>query len=181
MKDRVILFFKERFNSEKGRINALIVLGVTGMLLLGLSEWLPTGKSAKTQARTETQAAAPSQDAYAAQLETRLEALIEQSTGAGKTSVMVTMALSEETVYATDTESDNAGGRRSTHVLLDGTAQPALIESVAAPQVQGVAVVCQGGGNLSVQCRVTEIVSVLTGVGTNHITVTEMAGKEGQQ
>mgnify|MGYP007066793942 CR=1 FL=1 len=52
-------------------------------------------------------------------------------------------------------------------------AQP-VVQSVQAPQVRGVAVLCQGGGNAGTQRRITELVSALTGVGASHITVNKM-------
>jgi stage III sporulation protein AG len=51
---------------------------------------------------------------YAAELETRLTALISRVEGAGKTAVMVTLESGSESVYAIDTDSDGS----STHVLL---------------------------------------------------------------
>ena len=69
-----------------------------------------------------------------------------------------------------------AGARSSaasqrTHLLAG--AQP-VVQSVQAPQVRGVAVLCQGGGNAGTQRRITELVSALTGVGASHITVNKM-------
>ena len=85
--------------------------------------------------------------------------------------VMVTLASGSESIYATDTDSDGA----STHVLLGSGGADGLVETVQTPQVQGVAVVCEGGGNATVQSRVTALVEALTGVGASHITVAKMA------
>ena len=43
-----------------------------------------------------------------------------------------------------------------------------------AMEVRGVAVLCEGGDQPGVQRRVTELVSALTGVGANHITVNKL-------
>lgn len=59
---------------------------------------------------------------YAAQLESRLTALIRCVDGAGDTAVMVTLESGSESVYATDTDRD--GG--STHVLWAAAAQTDL-------------------------------------------------------
>ena len=85
--------------------------------------------------------------------------------GAGETVVMVT--LTEKT--SEDTRSSAASQRT---YLLAGV-QP-VVQSVQAPQVRGVAVLCQGGGNAGTQRRITELVSALTGVGASHITVNKM-------
>ena len=153
---------------EKQRVNLLVCMGLAGLLLLAVSSWLPADSS--------TQSAAPaamtdSTADYAAELETRLTALISRVEGAGKTAVMVTLESGSESIYATDTDADGA----STHVLLGSGRADGLVETVQMPQVLGVAVVCEGGGNAAVQNRVTALVETLTGVGANHITVAKMA------
>lgn len=72
---------------------------------------------------------------------------------------MVTLESGSESIYATDTDADGA----STHVLLGSGRADGLVETVQTPQVLGVAVVCEGGGNAAVQNRVTALVETLTG------------------
>lgn len=155
---------------EKQRVNLLVCMGLVGLLLLAVSSWLPADSS--------TQSAAPaamtdSTADYAAELETRLTALISRVEGAGKTAVMVTLESGSESIYATDTDTDSDGS--STHVLLGSGEADGLVETVETPRVLGVAVVCEGGGSAAVQSRVTALVQALTGIGTNHITVAKMA------
>ncbi len=88
---------------EKQRVNLLVCMGLAGLLLLAVSSWLPADSS--------TQSAAPAAKTgstadYAAELETRLTALISRVEGAGKTAVMVTLESGSESIYATDTDSD---------------------------------------------------------------------------
>ena len=145
---------------EKQRVNLLVCMGLAGLLLLAVSSWLPADSS--------TQSAAPaamtdSTADYAAELETRLTALISRVEGAGKTAVMVTLESGSESIYATDTDSDGS----STHVLLGSGGADGLVETVETPR--------EGGGSAAVQSRVTALVQALTGIGTNHITVAKMA------
>ena len=98
--------------------------------------------------------------------------------GAGETVVMVTLDCGEETTYAADTRTektseDTRSSAASQHTHLLAGAQP-VVQSVQAPQVRGVAVLCQGGDNAGTQRRITELVSALTGVGASHITVNKM-------
>ena len=109
---------------------------------------------------------------------TRLAALIRAMDGAGETVVMVTLDCGEETTYAADTRTEktsedtrSSAASQRTHLLAG--AQP-VVQSVQAPRVRGVAVLCQGGGNAGTQRRITELVSALTGVGASHITVNKM-------
>ena len=78
-------------------------------------------------------------------------------------------------MYATDNQTASDGSLSVSHVLLG---ESGLVETVQTPQVLGVAVVCEGGGNAAVQNRVSEIVQALTGVKSNHITVAQMAATE---
>ena len=150
---------------EKQRVNLLVLMGLAGLVLLAFSAWLPADDAAQPAPVQETAAD------YAAQLESRLTALIRCVDGAGDTAVMVTLESGSESVYATDTDRD--GG--STHVLLGSGGADGLVETVQTPRVLGVAVVCEGGGTAAVQNRVTALVEALTGVGANHITVAKMA------
>ena len=122
---------------------------------------------AKTTA-TSTKSSASSEKAYQAQLEEQLTTLIEQISGAGKTIVMVTLESGEETIYATDTQSGQTQSQE-THILLDDGS--ALAETTYLPTVCGVAVVCDGGGDVRVAARITELVRALLDLPANHICV----------
>lgn len=134
------------------------------------------GKAHKIPRRAASRARPAAE--YEQHLETRLAALIRAMDGAGETVVMVTLDCGEETTYAADTRTEktsedtrSSAASQRTHLLAG--AQP-VVQSVQAPQVRGVAVLCQGGGNAGTQRRITELVSALTGVGASHITVNKM-------
>lgn len=167
---------RQHLKDEKSRVNLLIVLGLGGMLLLCLSEWMPDSTPAvqSSTAPTTTTSAGEDNAAYIQQLEQRLQTLLEDVDGAGRCSVMVTLASGEETVYATDLEQGETTSR-SEHVILG---EEALVERVQPPTIQGVAVLCEGGDDSSVQNAVTELVRALTGVGANHITVEKMVAAQ---
>lgn len=153
---------------EKRRVNLLLCLGVAGMLLLAVSAWLPE----KTAPVSTEEVPRTTSDDYAAALESRLEEMVEQMDGAGRTEVMVTLQTEEESIYATDCEVGVDGASSTSHVLVGGNA---LLETTAFPQILGVAVICEGGGEAAVQNRITTLVETLTGIGANHITVARMA------
>ena len=153
---------------KQNRTQLAIILGVAAMLLILFSELFST--PAKTAANAGSSAAV-SETAYREQLETQLTELIEQLDGAGKTVVMVTLESGEETIYAVDTQS---GQNQETHVLLeDGSA---LEETTYLPAVCGVAVVCDGGGDVRVAARITELVRALLDLSANRICVEQRKG-----
>lgn len=160
---------KSVLTDEKKRVNLLVCLGLAGLLLLSFSAWIPEPAEESAQVETSEQTISPD---YAQRLEERLQTLIAEVEGVGDVRVMVTLQGSQENVYATDVETTADGMKTESHVLLS---DEGLVETTRAPQVLGVAVVCEGGGTATVQNRVSTLVEALTGVGANHITVAPMA------
>ena len=151
---------------KENRTRLAVLLGAAAMLLIKLSELFTPSE------KTTAASAAPADDnVYRQQLEQQLSDLIAQVEGAGKTTVMITLESGEETIYALDTLSGQTQ-EQQTHVLLDdGTA---LAQTVCTPRVCGAAVVCEGGDDITVIKRITDLVSVVLGLSTNRICVTKM-------
>lgn len=148
---------------KENRARLAVLLGAMAMLLILLSElFSPTDKTAPSGSTSVDESA------YRQQLEQQLSELIAQMQGAGRTTVMITLESGEETIYALDTLSGQTQ-EQQTHVLLDdGTA---LAQTVCTPKVCGVAVVCEGGGDVRVAARITELVGALLDVPSNRICV----------
>ena len=147
---------------KQNRARLALVLGCIAMALILLSELFPA------KAPAAPQAVSPEEGTYKTQLEQQLTELIEQVQGAGKTTVMLTLETGEETIYALDTQSGQMQ-EQQTHVLLeDGSA---LAETIYQPQIRGVAVLCDGGGDVRVAARITEMVGALLDLPSNRICV----------
>lgn len=154
---------------KKNRAQLAVLLGVLAMLLILLSELFPAAKTVAPIPADE----ASRESVYRQQLESQLTTLIEEIQGAGKTVVMVTLESGEERIYATDTQSGQTQSQE-THVLLDDGS--ALEETVCSPVVRGVAVVCDGGGDVRVAARITELVRALLDIPANRICVEQRKG-----
>ena len=160
MKNKLFLRLKDLVQKEN-RARLAVLLGAAAMLFLLLSELF-------TSSAQPAAASAADEGAYRQQLEQQLSDLIAQVEGAGRTTVMITLESGEETIYALDTLSGQTQ-QQQTHVLLDdGTA---LAQTVCTPRVCGVAVVCEGGGDVRVAVRITELVGALLDVPSNRICV----------
>lgn len=156
-------FLPEKFKGSEGRAVLAALIGGLAMLLILLSELLPSKTSNASPKNTASDA-----EGYQIQLETRLEELISQMEGAGKTTVMLTLETSEESIYALDTRSDVQQSQQ-THVLLgDGSA---LKETIYQPQVRGAVVLCEGGGDIRIAAKITEMISALLDLPSNRICV----------
>ena len=152
-----IRLFAEKCKGKQGRTRLAAAVGLLAMLLILLSELFPQPSAAGS---TQKAKSAQSSTEYQAQLEERLERLISHMSGAGKTTVMVTLGTGEEMIYALDTQEDGS----------------ALTETVCVPQVCGVAVLCEGGGDVRIAARITELVSALLDLPSNHICVEQRKG-----
>lgn len=144
----------------------------------------------------ETQAgrslSASETDSYVHMLESRLEETLRCMEGVGQTKVMITLKSSKEAVVEKDvpmvrnntTESDAQGGTRSIteytsseSTVFDehGTngSSPYVIKTLE-PEVEGVIVIAQGGGNEKICKNITEAIQALFGIEPHKIKVVKM-------
>lgn len=129
---------------------------------------------------------------YETQLEERLEKLLREMDGVGAVRVMITFSASGEEIVLKDvvksdadtTEADGAGGMRvinesameeETVYITDaeGRRTPFIVRTTK-PEVIGVAVIAEGGGNPSVQKNITAVIQSLFRIDANRIIVTKM-------
>ena len=156
-------FLPEKLTGKQGRAALAVLIGGLAMLLILLSELLPPSSGTVASRETQTDAST-----YQERLEIRLEELISQLEGAGKTTVMLTLESGEEAVYALDTRSDPQQSQQ-THVILSNGS--ALQETIYQPQVRGAVVLCEGGGDVRIAAKITEMVSALLDLPSNRICV----------
>lgn len=129
---------------------------------------------------------------YCLQLENRIEQLLSQMEGVGEVQAMVTLVTSRELVVEKDepvtrntvTEKDGNGGSRSTNESSfeyetiyetdkEGNKIPYVIKQIE-PEIQGITVVAQGGGNALIQKNISEVLEALFHVEAHKIKVVKM-------
>lgn len=154
---------------KKYRYVALVALvGVVLMLL-------PSGGDSQQAA---PEAAGVSESYSLPETEQRLEELLSRIRGVGQVQVMLTLKsgaslqLAENrssTLRDTDTQQ-----QRDVVTLNRGSGyEDVVITRQTYPVYQGAVVVCQGAGDSAVQLAVIQAVSVLTGLGSDRITVVQ--------
>lgn len=129
---------------------------------------------------------------YCLQLEERIEELLSSMDGVGEVQAMVTLVTSKELIVEKDepitrssvTESDGGGGTRSTNESSydyetiyetdsEGNKIPYVVKQIE-PEIQGITVVAQGGGNAIVQKNISDVLEALFHVEAHKIKVVKM-------
>lgn len=170
--DRLLSNFK---NTDK-KLKALICLGLAGVLLIMLSEVVP----AAYEKKSETVNADCTYEEYVESLESKTQNLVSSIDGVGRCKVMITLKNSNESIFAKNSEessSDSSYSKKCEYVLNDGQdgTSPLLIKQYF-PEIQGVAIVCDGAGNTVVRENIINSVSALFGVPVTKISVSKYKG-----
>ncbi len=171
--------------------NRLFIIGLVGIVLIFMSDMLffaPEDSESSENISAVYNMSSSDSEAYVDNLETELINMMLSVSGVGEAKVMITLDSPGETIYAqsekstteiTAAGSGNGADEKTSYeseytIIDDGSKDTPIIEMQKLPEIRGVAVVCQGGDDISVIARVTELVSVVLGVPTNRIFVTKM-------
>lgn len=129
---------------------------------------------------------------YCLALENRIEELLSVMDGVGEVQAMVTVSSSKEMIVEKDEpisrstvmENDSAGGSRSTNESnyeyetiyqtdSDGNKVPYVIKQIE-PEILGITVVAQGGGNAVIQKNISDVLEALFHIEAHKIKVVKM-------
>ena len=152
---------------KKYRFAALVALaGVVLMLLPGKKDSMPDAETAEgeTFSLEET--------------ERRMAEVLGAMDGVGRVQVMLTLKNGSSLELAEDADSTERDGetraQREPVTLNRGSGyEEVVVTEQTYPVYQGAVVVCQGAGDSSVHLAVIQTVSVLTGLGSDKITVVQ--------
>lgn len=179
--------FKKHFLNQfsaKHKTTLYIALGVLGMLLILLSEFPFHKKDAKQAALVDTQSDYNAQ--YIQALEEDLCNVLSRIAGVGDVIVSITLESGVRYEYATEGRSTFDEDYRSQEqyatesssetsiILVEGEngKEPLLLRRIE-PTVQGVAIVCSGGGDPVVREEIVRTACVLCGVKSNRVSVSQ--------
>jgi len=127
-------------------------------------------------------------DAYVENAENRLKVLLRKVDGVGEVEVMITVKATGESIplkdapYEKSTEELGGDSQRHTEKVQegtvmveqqDGTSQPYVVMETV-PQIEGVAVIAEGGGSSEVKKEIVEAVQVLFDIQAHKIKVMKM-------
>lgn len=174
-----ITSLKQSFNkllNGKRKTGLIVAIGMIGILFIFLSELIPSGQSSPDAASSTSE-----NDIYTFKenTEKELEKMLSDIKGVGDVSVMISVSGTVEYVYAEEVNmTDDANGDNKTQrsenkivIIEENGEKKALVKKMLLPSIGGVVVVCEGGGNTSVNERVIKAVSAALNVPTNKICV----------
>ncbi len=150
-----------------GRFWILLLMGVIGVgLLLFGGAWEKKGSASTTVETTNTEEELREYQAY---LEQRVKTICESVNGVSNVTVIVTLSGGFESVYATEWN-----GEGEAYVIVgSGANAEALLLSRATPSIEGIGVVCRGGGNDARRRELISLISAGFNLASNRIYVTE--------
>ena len=176
-----------KISNQDSKTKYIYLVFVLAGLIVAITFW-PTSNSNKTPLvvnKNENNVVSNSRLTYEEKLEKRLESMLKVMEGVGEVNVMVTLSSNEEKVLAGDTtintqhsdEKDKAGGSRVSEtegetksvVMQDGNVPYVVKEK--APEIKGVFVLAQGGGNDQIKMNIVNSISSLLGIPVHKISV----------
>ncbi|MEE0839238.1 MAG: hypothetical protein U0L72_01645 [Acutalibacteraceae bacterium] len=157
-----------------------MVIGIAGMVLIGISSFLPKG----TEKSHNTSDAVSAQE-YRQLIEEQLTEIVIKISGDKKAKVLVTLETGKRFEYAGETEdetkekkdgeqSEKSDGKKETTITVkssDGS-ETAIVVTEYMPQIRGVAVVCNGGNREDISSAVKSAVAAALNITSKRISVT---------
>ena len=166
--------FLEKKQNKK--LFLIILLGAVGILFISLSELVPP--DSEEIEISENDYFKNSRE-YEEFLEKRIEDEISKISGAGETSVMLTLDSSEEFSYAqnsTEEIFENESARKSEIITVEnGSSETPVIVKTTEAKIRGILVICKGGDDPFVSEKIIESLRALLDVPSNRISVAKMA------
>jgi stage III sporulation protein AG len=158
---------------NKNVTTVLYVIVVIGIVLMLFPKSQNVTKTEQTEKAEDTDTA---QSVHS--LERRLEQLLSMSEGAGRVKVMLTYKDNGSVILAEDSTDDESTGdntrvSRQSNVVLNGENMPVVLSEVS-PQIEGVVIVAEGGGNIEVKNSLIKAAEALTGAEAHKIEVLKM-------
>ncbi len=176
--------FTDLFTKIKAdkKLVIFVILGFSVIFIISLTE-LSSGEDSEELYEFSSEYSSAE---YCSYLEAKLTELVESIDGAGKTRVMITLAETTEYIYATndrdtrktDDGSDNTTFENDYVIIEENNNDTGLLIKTIEPKVRGVAVVCEGGNNSSVQNQIYSTVSAVLNVSTARISISKLSISE---
>ncbi len=189
--NKIIASVKKWFSSDI-KLKVIVILGLSGMSLILLSQFIGNKDSPKKS--TDVSTAQFTSANYADELESRLTSLISGMDGVGVAKVMITLENEGETVYAQEEtrnvdKQQEAGNTNEVgklyqkenveqkYIIVEGKngQREALVKTRLGPRIQGVVVLCEGAGKPKIDQSITHVVTTALNITTTRVCVVKIS------
>lgn len=179
--------FLQNLSVDKKR-NIIIVLGIAGIFLIFVSNFIHTNTS-ESEETASPQSEELTVESYRKQLEAELVEIVSAIEGAGHVEILITMDSTIEDIYVLEKSIDEKTQQRSDessfdseseyreeneYVIIkskDGSEQ-AVLQKQVMPKIRGVLIVCDGGGNSVTREKITKAVASVLNISSGKVYVT---------
>ncbi len=161
--------FLEKLKENK-KIAVIVLLGLVCVVLLVVSEFV----SSTDEVKEQKQDAANIEYSYAEEIEIKLTAMITNISGAGNAKVMVTLESSSESVFAQNRNTNDDKSESEYILIKSGSGQGGMLLKIIAPEVRGVAVICEGASSATVRQEITDMITSVLDINSNRVCVIKM-------
>lgn len=165
----------ESIQKNPKTIKIVVFCGIIIIALIYLFDFFTPKNDIKSDDQTTFQA-----EEYKTALEKQLTSNLQNISGVGKVKVMITLESNREVIYENQKEYDKSldengekySEKKNTVIVDSGNSDNGLIKRINEPEIRGVLVVCDGGGNASVKAKVSEAVEKLFKISSARVCVT---------
>ncbi len=162
------------FLKKENVLKAAIFIGIIGMILILVSNINSGDEKDEEISLAEENIDFTLSETYSKKMESELKEILVSIDGVGKANVLLTITSTEEYVYAESIKNNSSGSENDYVIIDEGSKKEALIKKINTPQISGVVIVCEGGGNAKTCEKIYKSVSTALGIPTTKIYVTEM-------
>ena len=191
------LFSKENFQSllnksMKEKITIVVLVGILLLVIIIPVKKQGSSPIAGNSSNTSQDTSSTDQQTYENYLQNKLETILTKVDGVGKVHVVITLKTTSEKVIASDRddssenveETDSSGGARTSHSTNstitniysnDGSGNTPYVTMENMPEVEGIIIVAEGGGDGTIASNITSAVEALLNVPAHKIKVLKMS------
>lgn len=163
----------------------LVIIGITGILLIGVSSFWPQ----KTEEAAVHSGTSLDAEEYKTALQNQIKEIVVGLTGDKNARIVITLETGIRREYAGETEdssseksnengSDTSSGKKKKAIKVktsDGS-EEALVITEYMPQIRGVAIVCDTGGSEQLKEAITGAVTAALGITSKRVYIGGYAG-----
>lgn len=155
------------FLSKKGGVKIAVAVGVVGIMLIFISDFIPKDKSI-----AEYDTGDADTQEYVDKAEAEIREVVRSITGESSPTVYITASSGISKVFAVEVESEDSSRKEKTVIIKNsGGEQTGLLIRQTQPVIQGVVVVSEGAANPVIKEKIISAVKTAFDISSDKVCV----------